>query len=369
MRIALTGAAGFLGLRLARELLAEHRCLTVLVRREPSVTLDRIGRFLAASGDPPGLIGELPARITVRRADVTQPRFGLSAAEFDELADDLDALWHCAGDTTLDADLAALRRINVDGTRNALALIEAGRKRPVLYHVSTAYVAGRRQYGTVYDDELTDACGFETPYERSKYEAESLLRDWQRRDGRPVVVFRPSILATDLAYDPDLPPHPFLTAVMTLDAIKRSATESGFRFPAGVRPTIRLVGHPDADVNVVPVEDAAAVMVRLARLPPPDRVDTYHVVHAHETPAALVLRALGEIIGVEIVLVRELDDPTPLETRLHLLISATAYVKHQRRYDDARVRTLIGSQASRGPLDLDYLLAGLRQAPSSAAAR
>ena len=161
-----------------------------------------------------------PARITVRRADVSQPHFGLSAAEFAELADDLDVLWHSAADTTLAADISLLRRVNVDGTRNALALVEAGRRRPLLCHISTAFVAGKRPYGTVYDDELTDAYGFETPYERSKYEAESLIRGWQRQHGRPLIVFRPSILATDLPYDPDLPPHPLLTAVRTLSAIK-----------------------------------------------------------------------------------------------------------------------------------------------------
>jgi hypothetical protein len=66
---------------------------------------------------------------------------------------------------------------------------------------------------------------------------------------------------------------------------------------------------------------------------------------------------------VEFVLVRELDDPTPLETSLHLLLSATAYVKHQRRYDDARVRALIDDRGSRGQLDLNYLLSTIRDVP------
>jgi thioester reductase-like protein len=369
LRIAITGGAGFLGLRLIRELLAEHRSVTLLARRESAETIDRVARFLALSGDPPELIAELPARLTVRRADVTEPRFGLSDAEFADLADDLDVLWHCAGDTTLDADLSQLRKVNVDGTRNALALVGQGRRRPLLYHVSTAYVAGKREYGTVYDDELTDAYGFETPYERSKYEAETEIRRWQQRHDRPVVVFRPSILTSDLAYDPDLPPHPLITAVLTLNAIKQATVRSGLRLRGDGRPTVRLLGNPDAQVNIVPVEDAAAVMVRLARLSPARRVDTYHVVHPREVPAATVMRALGEIIGVKFVLVRKLDDPTPLETRLHLLLSATAYVKHQRRYDDARVRALIDGHTSRDRLDLDYLLATVRHVLAPQAVR
>lgn len=367
MRIAITGAAGFLGLRLVRELLAEHRSLTILVRRGPAAALDLMGRFLAATGEAPELIAELPGRVIVRQVDVSKPRFGLSVAEFTELADDLDVLWHCAGDTTLDADLGALRAVNVEGTRNALAMIQTGRRRPMLYHVSTAFVAGRRQYGTVYDDELTDSFGFETPYERSKYEAEVLIRDWRRRHDRPVVIFRPSILTTGLPPDPDLPPHPLLTAVATLDAIRRSVARSASR-TFGNRPTVRLVGNPDAQLNVIPVEDAADIMMRLSRLEPANRLDTYHVVHPYEVPAGLVLRALGDVIGAELVLVRELDDPDPVEARVNLLTSATAYVKHQRRYDDARVRALIRQPPSRGPLDLGYLLAGITT-PSPTGAR
>lgn len=363
MRIVITGATGFLGLRLVRELLAEQSCLTVLARGGPTQTLDRIARFLVLSGSRPELVSELPQRITVRRADVTEPRFGLSDAEFAELADDLDVLWHCAGDTTLDADLNLLRHVNVGGTRNALALVEAGRRRPMLYHVSTAYVAGRREYGTVYDDELTDAYGFETPYERSKYEAEAEIRCWQQQHRRPVVIFRPSILTSDLAYDPELPPHPLITAVLTLSAIRQATARSGSPLRDDARPTVRLTGNPGAQLNIVPVEDAAAVMMRLSRLSPACRVDTYHVVHPLEVPAATLLRALGEVIGVEFVLVRELDDPTPLETSLHLLLSATAYVKHQRRYDDARVRALIDDRGSRGQLDLNYLLSTIRDVP------
>lgn len=356
MRIAITGATGFLGLRLVRELLGQHRSLTVLARRGAAGTLDFIGRFLASAGQPPGLIAELPERITVYRADLTQPRFGMSVAEFAELADDLDVLWHSAADTTLFGNPAALRAVNVGGVRNALALAEAGRRRPMLYHVSTAFVAGGRHHGTVYDDELTDACGFETPYERSKYEAELLVRDWQRRTGRPVVVFRPSILATDRPGDPDLP-HPLTDAARSLNAVRQNAALAGLRL--GSRPTVRLAGNPDALLNFIPVDDAASIMVQLAGLQPANRVDTYHVVHPREVAAVLMTRAIGEAIGMDISVVRELADPDPLEARMNMLLSVTSHLRHQRRYDDARVRALIPHPPAGDPIDLRYLRGGL----------
>lgn len=356
MHVAITGGTGFLGLHLVRRLLAEHRTLTLLVRRDRASTLDLLRRFLTAVGDPPEFIDELPARIETRRADVSCARFGMSDQEFTELADELDVLWHSAGDTTLVADLDALRAINVAGVRTALELVEAGRKRPMLYHVGTAFVAGRRQYGTVYDDELTDAYGFETPYERSKYEAELLVRDWQRRHRRPVVVFRPSILTTDLPYDPGLPVHPMIDAAWSLDAVRRASARSGVDATAG-RP-VRLAGNPDAQLNFIPVEDSADLMVRLSLLPAADRLTTYHIVGREEVPAALVLRAIGEAIGTELELVGSLDDPDPLETRMNLLASVTVYLRHQRRYDDARVRSLVGAVRG-GRVDFEYLRRGL----------
>src|SRR5262249_20721028 len=125
--VAVTGATGFLGLHLVRGLLAEHRRLVVLARGAPAATLERIGRFLTLVGAPPEVVGGLPTRVRVVVADVTRPRFGLSGGAFAELAAGLDAVWHCAGDTTLDADLGLLRRVNVEGTRNALALATAAR--------------------------------------------------------------------------------------------------------------------------------------------------------------------------------------------------------------------------------------------------
>src|SRR5262249_35727672 len=150
----------FLGLHLVRGLLAVHRRLVVLARGAPAATLERIGRFLTLVGAPPEVVGGLPTWVRVVVADVTRPRFGLSGGAFASLAAGLDAVWHSAGHTPLDADLGLLRRVNVEGTRNALALATAARHRPMLYHVSTAFVAGRRRYGTVYDDELTDEFGF-----------------------------------------------------------------------------------------------------------------------------------------------------------------------------------------------------------------
>ena len=380
MPVALTGATGFLGLRLLRQLLGAHRSVTVLAHAGSGDALHRITRFL-----------ELPARIRVVETDLERPRLGLSAPAFHELADGLGAIWHSAGSINLEGDLPQLRRTNVDGTRRVLELAAAGRRKPVVHHVSTAFVAGARRDGVAYEDELDDASGFENAYERSKYEAEKLVHAWSREHGRPVVVLRPSILVTDLPPHPDLPSHPLQVIERILSDVRRTAgpehedsehegpqhegpqhADPAARHPHGPspspqslratvpRPRIRLVGQPDGRLNLTQVEHAAEVMVRLAGRTPSGGVDTYHVVHDRDVPVRTVVSLLEGLAGISIDLVAgKPDAPSALEALLDFYPGMTAYLGHRRRFDDTRVRTLLGPSAVSAPVDLGYLWSGL----------
>ncbi|MFI9495605.1 MULTISPECIES: SDR family oxidoreductase [Streptomyces] len=396
--VALTGATGFLGLRLLRQLLGANRSVTVLAHAGSGDALHRITRFLELTGAPEPLVAELPARIRVVETDLERPRLGLSAPAFHELADGLGAIWHSAGSINLEGDLPQLRRTNVDGTRRVLELAAAGRRKPVVHHVSTAFVAGARRDGVAYEDELDDASGFENAYERSKYEAEKLVHAWSREHGRPVVVLRPSILVTDLPPHPDLPSHPLQVIERILSDVRRTAgpehegsehegsehegpqhegpqhADPAARHPHGPgpgpdrrrlrttvpRPRIRLVGQPDGRLNLTQVEHAAEVMVRLAGRTPSGGVDTYHVVHDRDVPVRTVVSLLEGLAGISIDLVAgKPDAPSALEALLDFYPGMTAYLGHRRRFDDTRVRTLLGPSAVSAPVDLGYLWSGL----------
>ncbi|MFD4664105.1 SDR family oxidoreductase [Streptomyces halstedii] len=397
--VALTGATGFLGLRLLRQLLGAHRSVTVLAHAGSGEALHRITRFFELTGAPETLVAELPDRIRVVETDLERPRLGLSAPAFHELADGLGAIWHSAGSINLEGDLPQLRRTNVDGTRRVLELAAAGRRKPVVHHVSTAFVAGARRDGVAYEDELDDASGFENAYERSKYEAEKLVHAWSREHGRPVVVLRPSILVTDLPPHPDLPSHPLQVIERILSDVRRTAgpqhegseheppqherpqhADPAARHPHAPgpgpspspgpdrqrlratvpRPRIRLVGQPDGRLNLTQVEHAAEVMVRLAGRAPSGGVDTYHVVHDRDVPVRTVVSLLEGLAGISIDLVAgKPDAPSELEALLDFYPGMTAYLGHRRRFDDTRVRTLLGPSAVSAPVDLGYLWSGL----------
>ncbi|WP_307167371.1 SDR family oxidoreductase [Streptomyces rishiriensis] len=362
MRVALTGATGFLGLRLVRELLERYDSLTVLTHAGSRSALRRITRFMELTNTPGEVIAELPNRLRVVETDLAQPRLGLSTALFRQLADELDVIWHSAGNINLDDDLEALRRVNVDGTRNVLELAAVGVRKPMVFHVSTAFVAGARPEGVIYEDELDGAHGFENGYERSKYEAEVLVHEWSRAHGRPVGIMRPGILVTDLSPDAELPQHPlqFISRIVQASARGDGLALAGRGVAEEDRPVVRMTGRHDGHLNLMPVEHAAAVMVRLASGAPSGRVDTYQVVHDHEVATTVLVALLERLVPVRVRLVeKKPDDPTSLEATADLYPGFTPYLSHRRRFDDTRVRTRLGPVSSGIRVDLDYLTTGL----------
>ncbi|MFH9610244.1 SDR family oxidoreductase [Streptomyces sp. NPDC017448] len=382
MHVALTGATGFLGLRLLRRLLDRHGSVTVLAHAGTGDALHRITRSFALTGAPPALLARLPERLRVVETDLELPRLGLSSRAFRELADGLGAIWHSAGSIHLEGDLPVLRRTNVEGTRHVLELAAAGCGEPVVRHVSTAFVAGRRRTGVAYEDELGDGDGFENAYERSKYEAELLVHAWSGEHGRPALVLRPSILVSDVPPHPELPAHPLQVVERILRDARRTAAlapagpggapggpPSGAAGPAGPglrasgpegRARVRTVGHPHGRLNLLPVEHAADVMVRLAELPSSRGVDTYHVVHDRDVPVSTVVTLLERLGPLSIELVdAKPEDPSALEALLDFYPGITAYLAHRRRFDDTRVRTRLGPSALCAPVGLDQLWSGL----------
>ncbi|MFE4060224.1 SDR family oxidoreductase [Streptomyces sp. NPDC059096] len=358
VHVALTGATGFLGLRLLRRLLAVHRSMTVLVHAGSGDALHRITRFFELTGASEAFTAGLPGRLRVVETELERPRLGLSGRVFQDLADGIGAIWHSAGSINLEGELPELRRTNVEGTRHVLELAAAGRGRPVVHHVSTAFVAGGRREGVAYEDELDDAYGFENAYEHSKFEAERLIHAWSLEHARPVVVLRPSILVTDLPPHPELPSHP-LQVVERIVRDARRGPAAGRQDRDG-RPRVRLQGHPHGRLNLIQVDHAADVMVRLAGRTPSGGVDTYHVVHDRDVPVATVVTLLERLVRVSVELVtEEPEDPSPMESLLRCYPGLTAYLAHRRRFDDTRVRTLLGPSAASDRVDLEYLRSGL----------
>jgi long-chain acyl-CoA synthetase len=244
--ILLTGATGFLGTWVARELLKESDCLVLaLVRADDQEAAVR--RLRRAWWDWPGLAASIGERVQVLCGDVSQPQLGLDDSNYAQLVRQVTHVIHSAADVTLAAPLDDLRAINVRGTEHVLALARAAHRDhglSRLAHVSTAYVVGGR-CGSVPEDDLTDAFGFSSAYEVSKYEAEVLVQ--AAKSEFPISVFRPGMVVGD-SQSGEIKTFNTLYYPLRL-------------YLMGQLPLVPA--NPDAVVNLVPVDYVARAIVQL----------------------------------------------------------------------------------------------------------
>lgn len=197
--ILLTGATGFLGRHLLWGLLRQlppDGAVHCLVRAGSAAEAERrLAQLLDAC--PTRLAPGVRARCHAVWGDVTQDALACEPSRAATLAAEVDRIVHCAAAVKFNLPLEVARRVNVTGTRNVLRFAEglhgAGRLRRLDY-VGTAYVAGDTR-GRVFEDQLLDGIAFHNTYERTKWEAERLVRRYQAH--LPITIFRPSIVVGD----------------------------------------------------------------------------------------------------------------------------------------------------------------------------
>ena len=180
--VLLTGATGYLGSYLLRELLADPgREVSVLVRgNDDCGARARLGEVLChyfGSG-PGGALRDNP-RLTVLAGDLRRDDLGLSSMNHDRLADGVQAVFHCAANVKHFGHYREFNADNVAATGRLLKLAAHHTANPADFHlVSTLSVCGKAPHEgfrlfTEYDGapETLD----ENYYIRSKQQAEQLV--------------------------------------------------------------------------------------------------------------------------------------------------------------------------------------------------
>jgi len=196
--VLLTGATGLVGTELlVRYLERTQRTVYALVRARDARHADE--RLRATLVGAFGAAQPFAGRVRALAGDVTQPGLGLDPAVAAELAQAVSEIVHGAASVSFDIDLETARRVNVEGTREMLALAESCQRHGGLRrftYISTAYVAGEHR-GAFGEDDLDVGQRFRNAYERSKFESEQLVDAC--RDRLPITVVRPSIIVGDSA--------------------------------------------------------------------------------------------------------------------------------------------------------------------------
>ncbi|MEU4999091.1 amino acid adenylation domain-containing protein [Streptomyces sp. NPDC021622] len=255
--ILLTGATGFLGAFLLRELLdrtsADIHCL---VRADDT---EQAARRVRRSLVEYGLWNEFTrSRIVPVPGDLEKPLLGLSSERFDALADLTDVIYHNGARVNAVEPYARLRAANVSGTQEVLRL--AARSVPVpVHHVSTAAVS-------VSTDEDFEGLApvpeshrvrpeslMPGGYTASKWAAEQLVWEAGER-GLPVSVYRFGRVSG----------HTVSGAGSSKDVLWQLVRAM---LVIGAAPRPAGQDDPPPVVDLIPVDHAAAALVHLSRRP------------------------------------------------------------------------------------------------------
>jgi long-chain acyl-CoA synthetase len=275
--LLLTGATGFLGMELlARYLERTDRTIYALVRaRDDAEAQARLRATVGRVVDAPGRFDH---RVLAIRGDVAQPGLGLSRSRRLALAESVTEVVHSAASVSFTLPLEEAREINVEGTRRMLELADLcaahGSLRRFSY-ISTAYVAGNAT-GTFGEDDLDLGQGFRNSYERTKWEAERLVREHAER--LPVQVFRPSIVVGEQTTG--------WTAAFNVIYAPLRAFATGASMPL-------IPGRRSAPVDVVPVDYVADAIFALASRP-----DGIGDGETHSLAAGPQASSVGELVAL-----------------------------------------------------------------------
>jgi dihydroflavonol-4-reductase len=248
VNVLVTGATGFVGGNVVRELLADGHRVRVLAR---------------PGSDRRALEG---CSVEIAEGDLLDPaslRAAVAGAHH---------VYHVAADYRLWApDLRVLYRANVDGTRHLLAAAsEAGAER--IIYTSTVGAVGIPKDGTPGDEttpvSLADMVG---AYKASKFLAERVADEWAAR-GAPVVIVNPSTPIGPW----DVKPTP--TGQMIVDFLNG-----------------KMIGSVDTGLNVVHVRDVARGHILAARS---GRLGERYILGHRNLSLLEIFRTLSTLTGV-----------------------------------------------------------------------
>jgi nucleoside-diphosphate-sugar epimerase len=289
--VFLTGATGFLGSHLATRLLQDGSSVIALARGSKNVSpKDRVEEVLREVG-----LSEFK-NLKVVEGDISLPGLGLDAVTRKEVISNTDEVWHCAASLSFQQeDRAEIFRMNVDGTRNVLDLVEQtpGRR---LQHVSTAYIAGNRS-DIALETEINVGQTFKNAYEESKCQAELLVLAAHQKGTAVASVYRPSIVIGDSKSGRVTHFHGVYAFIRglwaALERLRRRMPESGL-----VNLPLRVLGVETQTLNFVPIDYVVDGMALISR----QRESiggTYHLVNPTPTENRLWLPNICRVLRAE----------------------------------------------------------------------
>jgi len=257
-QVLLTGGTGFIGPFLIKSLLEQTRAkIHVLVRSSNEKQGKQRLRDAMDSIGPcgMGLMESFEARVIPVCGDLGQPKLGLTQAEWDFLASEIDTVFHNGATVNYLFNYDLMRDANVLGTNEIVRLAFEGRPKEFNY-VSTTFVFGWAVKSVLNETDLNENMELlDFGYSQSKWVAEQVVVDARSR-GLSARIFRPALVSP-------------------------SVTGGGNNFDIAVRLVAFMVNHGIGvdtlnQVSFVPADIVANNIVAISTTPGTAN-QTYHV--------------------------------------------------------------------------------------------
>jgi L-aminoadipate-semialdehyde dehydrogenase len=204
--VLLTGATGFLGSYIVRELLegpSQAHVIAHVRAKDATEGLSRLEKVIKAYGLwNPSWVSS--SRLEVVVGDISKPNLGLASDTWDDLSSRVDLVIHNGAQVNWMLPYASLRTTNVLSTMACIHLCTVGKPKSLAFVSSTStldsdhYVELSRRTGSVpeADDLEGSHKGLGTGYGQSKWASEYIVREAGRR-GLAGTVIRPGYITGD----------------------------------------------------------------------------------------------------------------------------------------------------------------------------
>ena len=197
--LLLTGGTGFLGPFLLTSLIEQtDATIYVLVR---AATVDdahqRLRAAMETAASSRSVLAQFNHRVVPICGDLAEPRVGLGVDRWDQLAREVDAIYHNGALVNYLFNYAKMRASNVGGTNEMLRLAFDRRLKQFNY-VSTTFIFGWAVKDILYETDNNEEMELlDFGYSQSKWVAEQLVAE-ATRHGLGTRIFRPSLITPSL---------------------------------------------------------------------------------------------------------------------------------------------------------------------------
>jgi thioester reductase-like protein len=238
----ITGFPGFIASRLLKRLAAQGARFIVLV--QPAL-VDRARSEIVEIAAAAGCSTD---QFSIVVGDISQSSLALSTEHIAMVRASVTRVFHLAAFYDLAVSRELALRINVEGTKNVNAFVRTLPHLRHYHHVSTCYVAGKRE-GRIFETELRHDAGFRNFYEESKYLAE--LEVEALKSELPVTIHRPAVVCGDSKTGETVKYDGVYYLILYL-----------LQWPSGLSQF--NIGNHEVSLNLVPIDFVVDAMANLA---------------------------------------------------------------------------------------------------------